>query len=74
MKTHNKAIVESRAHNLLYLQNRCYTLQAPSVFSFFTPLHSPPGQFSRSLLLSPEAMALSLKTVVGTHNGVTALI
>lgn len=48
--------------------------EAPSVFSFFSPLYSPPGPIGLSSLVSPEAQVLSAVTAVGMTNGLFALI
>jgi hypothetical protein len=44
----------------------------PSVFSFFLPEYSPPGELSASSLVSPEAMLLPYS--IGTINGMISLI
>jgi len=44
----------------------------PSVFSFFLPEYSPPGEISASSLVSPEAMLLP--HAIGTINGMVSMI
>lgn len=47
---------------------------APDVFSFFSSGYQPAGSFAQSSLVSPESQVLSMITVVGMLNGLSALI
>lgn len=48
--------------------------EAPDVFSFFGPDYQPPGEFSQASLVSPESQVLSMITILGMSNGLSALI
>ena len=58
----------------LYDQIGQMVYEAPSVFNFFAPIFSPPGAFSQTGLLAPEAQVLSTITVVGIVNGLHSLV
>jgi hypothetical protein len=48
--------------------------EAPGVFSFFDQGYQPAGAFSQASLVSPESQVLSMITVAGMSNGLSALI
>ncbi|KAL3937927.1 MAG: hypothetical protein SGBAC_007063 [Bacillariaceae sp.] len=48
--------------------------EAPDVFSFFGPDYQPPGALSQASLVSPESQVLSMISILGMSNGLSALI
>ncbi|KAL7561156.1 hypothetical protein ACA910_011978 [Epithemia clementina (nom. ined.)] len=48
--------------------------EAPSIFSFFLPEFQPSGRVANAGLMSPEAEVYSAPNIIGTMNGLLAMI
>jgi len=58
------------ANTGLFLQalTRQHPLSSPSVFNFFLPAHTPPGEIADAGLVAPEFEITTSTTVIGTTN------
>ena len=58
------------ANTGLFLQEltRQHPLSSPSVFNFFLPAHTPPGEIADADLVAPEFEIVTSTTVIGTTN------
>ena len=54
--------------------SRQHPLSAPSVFNFFLPAHTPPGEIAAANLVAPEFQITTSSTIVGLTNFIDAVV
>ena len=57
----------NNGYPVAYLANQ-HPMNAPSVFNFFLPTHSPPGELARKGLVAPEFQITNSSTIIGMTN------